>query len=230
HNPKNHKQALYKKYKPNIFNINQDGRNEAVNINVTEPPVGTLTGSQPLPPKFLTPQILSIITINSTSLFQAEIGSNLSLSLNLVPDISSNYIGLCSQLCYNEEEEFDSCNNRIDYFDSVNSTSFEGNYKTETIFYLDGSFVSAVTGFDYITFNKYTFKDKTLLSLFVEINGTLEKQSVIEGVMGLGFDSPIWNQLASDNYPQVTGIALPNFICSIGSITFGGIDPRYIFN
>ncbi|RIB12714.1 hypothetical protein C2G38_2199900 [Gigaspora rosea] len=58
HNPKNHKQALYKKYKPNIFNINQDGRNEAVNINVTEPPVGTLTGSQPLPPKFLTPQIL----------------------------------------------------------------------------------------------------------------------------------------------------------------------------
>ncbi|RIB28114.1 aspartic peptidase domain-containing protein, partial [Gigaspora rosea] len=203
HNPKNHKQDLFKKYNPNIFNINQDGRNEAVNINVTEPPVGTPT---------------------------VEIGSNLSLSLNLIPDISSNYIGLCSQLCYNEEEEVDSCNNRIDYFDSAYSTSFEGNYKTETIFYLDGSFASAVTGFDYITFNNYTFKDKTLLSLFVEINGTLEIQSVIEGVMGLGFDSPIWDQLASDNYPQVIGIALPNFICSIGSISFGGIDPRYIFN
>ncbi|CAG8848586.1 41270_t:CDS:2, partial [Gigaspora margarita] len=88
----------------------------------------------------------------------------------------------------------DSCNNRIDYFDSLNSTTFDGTYKTELINYLD---------------------DKTLLSLFVEMNGTIETQSVVEGVMGFGFDSPIWNQLVNDDYLQVIGIALPNFICSI---------------
>ncbi|KAF0522619.1 hypothetical protein F8M41_015511 [Gigaspora margarita] len=220
HKPKNHLQDLFKKYNPKIFDINQDGRNEGVNINITVPPAGTLTSSPPLSPIFLPPQILSINTINtndtndtnSISLIQVEIGSNLSLSLNVIPDISSNYIGLCSQLCYYGKD--DSCNNRIDYFDSLNSTTFNGTYKTELINYLDGSNVSAVTGFDYITLNNYTFKDKTLLSLFVEMNGTIETQSAVE---------------VNDDYLQVIGIALPHFICSIGSIAFGGIDLRYIY-
>ncbi|KAF0497152.1 hypothetical protein F8M41_020777 [Gigaspora margarita] len=221
HNPKNHKQDLLKKYNPKIFDI-----------NATESSASTPTSSPPIQ-TFLPPQIISIDIFNtndtsSISLFQVEIGSNLSQTLNLIPDISSNYIGLCSQLCY--KGEVSNCNNRINYFDSENSTSFDGNFKTETIDYLDGSIVSAVNGFDYITLNNYVFKDKTLLSLFDEINGTLETQSAVEGVMGLGFGSPIWNQLASDDYLQVIGIALPNFICSIGTIAFGGIDLRYVYN
>ncbi|CAG8724811.1 124_t:CDS:2, partial [Gigaspora rosea] len=40
----------------------------------------------------------------------------------------------------------------------------------------------------------------------------------VEGVMGLGFGSSIWDQLASDDYLQVIGIA------------FGGIDLRYVYN
>ncbi|KAF0544027.1 hypothetical protein F8M41_003130 [Gigaspora margarita] len=63
-----------------------------------------------------------------------------------------------------------------------------------------------------------------------KINGILKNQSAVEGVMGLGFGSQIWNQLASNGYLQVIGITLPNFICSIGSIAFGGIDLRYISN
>ncbi|CAG8738467.1 13415_t:CDS:2, partial [Gigaspora margarita] len=224
--PKNHKQVPLKKYSPKIYDINRDVPNEGT---TSSPPIQT----------FLPPQILSIDTIitndtndtndiSSASLIKVEIGSNLSLSLNLIPDISSNDIGLCSQICYNGE--VDSCNNRIDYFDSENSTTFEGTYKSETINYLDGSNASALLGYDYITLDKYQFKNKLLLSLFDEINGALEYQSVVEGVMGLGFGSSIWNQLASDGYLQVIGIALPNFICSIGSIAFGGIDLRYIFN
>ncbi|RIB22570.1 aspartic peptidase domain-containing protein [Gigaspora rosea] len=205
---KNHKQVPFK-------NNNRDVPNE-----------GT--------PTFLRPQILSINTINtnnkndtsSFSLIKVQIGSNLSLSLNLIPDISSNYISLSSQLCYND----DSCNNRINYYDSENSTTFNGILKTEIINYLDGSNVSALIGYDYISLDKYKFKSKSLLSLFDEINGTLKTQSAVEGIMGLGFGSSIWNQLASDNYLQIIGIALPNFICSIGSIAIGGIDLRYIFN
>ncbi|CAG8811612.1 27767_t:CDS:2, partial [Gigaspora margarita] len=226
HKPKNHKQDPLKKYSPKIYDINRDVPNE-----------GTPTSSPPTQ-TFLPPQILSIDTIitndtndtndiSSASLIKVEIGSNLSLSLNLIPDISSNDIGLCSQICYNGE--VGSCNNRIDYFDSENSTTFEGAFKTETINYLDGSNVSALLGYDYITLDKYQFKNKPLLSLFDEINGALEYQSVVEGIMGLGFGSSIWNQLASDGYLQVIGIALPNFICSIGSIAFGGIDLRYIY-
>ncbi|CAG8755893.1 43266_t:CDS:2, partial [Gigaspora margarita] len=227
HKPNNHKQDSFKKDGSKIYEINRDVPNE-----------GTPTSSPPIQ-TFLPPQILSIDTIitndtngtndiSSVSLIKLEIGSNLTQSLNLIPDISSNDIGLCSQICFHEEDG--SCNNRIDYFDSENSTTFDGTFKAEIINYLDGSNVSAFSGFDYITLENYTFKNKDLLFLFDEINGTLESQSAVEGVMGLGFGSPIWNQLASDGYLQVIGIALPNFICSIGSIAFGGIDFRYIFN
>ncbi|KAF0497160.1 hypothetical protein F8M41_020784 [Gigaspora margarita] len=134
HKPKNCKQDLFKKNKPKILDINQDTLNEGDYITATETPASTSSSSPPLPPisttetppspaqTFLPPQILSIINTNDTndtnsiSLIQVEIGSNLSLSLNLFPDISSNYIGLCSQLCYHGI--VGSCNNRIDYFDS----------------------------------------------------------------------------------------------------------------
>ncbi|CAG8835576.1 37562_t:CDS:2, partial [Gigaspora margarita] len=179
---------------PNSHNIDRDVPNEIT----PSPPTQT----------FLPPQILSIDTIkigdtndtSSFSLIKVEIGSNISISLNLIPDISSNDIGLCNQLCY---------------YGAVD------NY---------GSSASALSGFDYITLDKYTFKNKPLFFMFNEINGILKNQSAVEGVMGLGFGSQIWNQLASDGYLQVIGITLPNFICSIGSIAFGGIDLRYIFN
>ncbi|CAG8801716.1 13501_t:CDS:2, partial [Gigaspora margarita] len=216
------KQDLFKEYSPNIHNIDRDVPNEVT----PSPPTQT----------FLPPQILSIDTIktndtndpSSFSLIKVEIGSNQSISLNLIPDISSNDIGLCSQLCY--YGEVGDCDNRINYFDSRNSTTFEGTFKTKIINYLDNSSASALSGFDYITLDKYTLKNKPLFSLFDEIIGILNNQSAVEGVMGLGFGSQIWNQLASDGYLQVIGIALPNFICSIGSIAFGGIDPRYISN
>ncbi|KAF0544026.1 aspartic peptidase domain-containing protein [Gigaspora margarita] len=212
----------FKEYSPNIHNIDRDVPNEVT----PSPPTQT----------FLPPQILSIDTIktndtndtSSFSLIKVEIGSNQSISLNLIPDISSNDIGLCSQLCY--YGAVGDCDNRINYFDSKNSTTFEGTFKTKIINYLDNSSASALSGFDYITLGKYTLKNRPLFFLFDEIIGILNNQSAVEGVMGLGFGSQIWNQLASDGYLQVIGITLPNFICPIGSIAFGGIDLRYISN
>ncbi|CAG8801525.1 25165_t:CDS:1, partial [Dentiscutata erythropus] len=115
-----------------------------------------------------TPLILNINKFdindpNSVSLIQIQIGSNASQKFNLIPDISSNDIGLCDSLSK-------SCNNRKNIFNSDDSTSFKGFYKPSSINYLDGSSVSGLAGNDFITFNGFTFKNKFSLILFDEIN------------------------------------------------------------
>ncbi|CAG8733667.1 8002_t:CDS:2, partial [Gigaspora rosea] len=137
---------------------------------------------------------------NSVSLIQIQIGSNVSQSINLIPDTSSNDFGLCSEFCGRSLSG--DCTNRKDIFTSENSTSFKGNYKPKSINYLDGSIVNGYTGSDFITINSFTFKNKFSLLLFNKISGTLKAQNPVEGIMGLGFSSQYACQIIIYNFLQ----------------------------
>ncbi|CAG8730747.1 25815_t:CDS:2 [Gigaspora margarita] len=143
-----------------------------------------------------------------------------------MPDTSSNDFGLCSEFCGRSLSG--DCTNRKDIFASDNSTTFKGNYKPKSINYLDGPIVNGYTGSGLITINDFTFKNKFSLLLFNKISGTLKSQNPVAGIMGLGVGSQIWNQLVDNAYEQTIGFAFPNSNCAVGSITFGGLDSRFI--
>ncbi|CAG8635088.1 7210_t:CDS:1, partial [Dentiscutata heterogama] len=179
-NENKNEERFFKNYNPKTVNYNQDA------IKKYNPKFNNFNRNV-IKERASTPLILSINKFdindpNSVSLIQLQIGSNPSQKVNLIPDISSNDIGLCNPLS-------ESCNSRKNIFISDNSTSFKGTYKPRSINYLDGSSVSGFTGNDFITFNDFTFKDKFSLILFDKINGALQSQSAVEGVMGLGFGS-----------------------------------------
>ncbi|RIB19613.1 aspartic peptidase domain-containing protein [Gigaspora rosea] len=162
-----------KKYDTNIPKFNQNVNKERATI-----------------PLILNINKFDINDPNSVSLIQIQIGSNVSQSINLIPDTSSNDFGLCSEFCGRSLSG--DCTNRKDIFTSENSTSFKGNYKPKSINYLDGSIVNGYTGSDFITINSFTFKNKFSLLLFNKISGTLKAQNPVEGIMGLGFSSQVY--------------------------------------
>ncbi|CAG8836999.1 23469_t:CDS:2, partial [Gigaspora margarita] len=155
-----------------------------------------------------------------------QIGSN--ASLNIIPDTSVNDIGVCSELC--NQSSTGSCNNRQHIFNSKNSSSFSQNGTKGSINYLDGSTAKGLFGNDFITLNNFGFANKFSFLLYSQIFGALQAESAVEGIMGLGLSSQIWDQLASKGYDQAIGFALPNSVCDFGSIAFGGIDTRFSKN
>ncbi|CAG8793211.1 18560_t:CDS:2, partial [Gigaspora margarita] len=201
----NPKVINYKKYDPKIPRFNQNVKERANN------------------PLILNINKFDINDPNSVSLIQIQIGSNVQ-SINLTLDTSSNDFGLCSEFCGRSLNG--DCSDRTNIFASDNSTSFKGNYRPKSINYLDGSIVNGYTGSDFITINSFTFKNKFLLLLYNKLNGALKAENPVEGIMGLGFSSQIWNQLAGNAYDQTIGFALPNGNCAVGTITFGGMDSR----
>ncbi|CAG8567634.1 10437_t:CDS:2, partial [Gigaspora rosea] len=159
-------------------------------------------------PTFPPPKILELNTfsINNQSqnleyLFQVQIGSN--SSLNIMPDTSVNDIGVCSELC--NQSLTGSCHNRQHLFNSKSSSSFSQNGAEGSINYLDGSSSNGLFGNDFI----------------------ILAESAVEGVMGLGLSTQIWDSKGLD---QAIGFAFPNSPCPVGSIAFGGLDPRFCNN
>ncbi|CAG8774608.1 24043_t:CDS:2, partial [Gigaspora rosea] len=200
------------------------------------PPVPSQTTILPQPTQtFPPPQILYLSRFKTDNqsnqsqsleyLFQVQIGSNSAQTLNIMPDTCINDIGVCSELC--NQSITGSCNNRHHIFDSKNSSSFSQNSTTGSINYLDGSSAKGLFGNDFIILDNFGFANKFSFLLFSQINGILQAESAVEGIMGLGLSSQIWNQLTSNGYDQAIGFALPNSVCDFGSIAFGGIDQRF---
>ncbi|RIB10586.1 aspartic peptidase domain-containing protein, partial [Gigaspora rosea] len=210
---------IVKNYNPKVINYKKyDEKIPSLNQNVNK--------ERATNPLILNINKFDINDPNSVSLIQIQIGSNVPQNIDLIPDTSSNDFGLCSEFCGRSLSG--DCANRQDIFASDNSTSFKGNYKPKSINYLDGSIVNGYTGSDFITINSFTFKNKFSFLLYNKINGALKAENPVEGIMGLGFSSQIWNQLADNAYDQTIGLALPNSNCAVGTITFGGMDSRFI--
>ncbi|CAG8818968.1 5622_t:CDS:2, partial [Racocetra persica] len=175
------------------------------------------------------------------SLFQVEIGSGIGNGkgkgkttgptgptgpqfINVAPDIITTEFVVASQFCKRS-----GCANRQNVFDSKSSKSFRSSFrKSNPIKYLDGSRVSGESGTDLLAFSKSDTKFRTNIILANQISGLLRTQAAVEGVMGLGAKSQIWNQLKSSRLDQVVGIALPLGKCDVGSIALGGLDTRFI--
>ncbi|CAG8655741.1 13798_t:CDS:10, partial [Gigaspora margarita] len=198
-------------------------------------PISTPTGAPPIPPQttilpqpiqtFPLPQILNLNRFktdnqSSEDLFQIKIGSKALQALNIIPDTCINDIGICSELCY--QSITSNYNNRQHIFDSKNSLSFSLNGTTGSIDYLDGSFAKGLFGNDFITLGGFGFANAFSFLLFSQISGALQTESAVEGIIGLGLSSQIWNQLANNGYDQAIGFALPNSVCDF--------DPNEIFN
>ncbi|CAG8740067.1 2833_t:CDS:2, partial [Racocetra persica] len=187
--------------------------------------VGNEIGSRRKPP--IGPGSRAIIS-NLIKTKQSKTSSKGKFFINVAFDLTTTEFVVASQFCKRS-----GCANRQNIFDSKSSKSFRSSFgKSQPIKYLDGSSVSGTSGADSLTFNTFSNSNpkfgSTKIILAKQISGLLRAQAAVEGVMGLGAKSPIWNQLQRSRLDQVVGIAIPLGNCKVGSIAFGGLDSRFV--